>query len=79
MGAADKMVKGLQAAIVQGQDATQEHVKAIQELLMEIRDNQNRNFVWSMEAIQEICNKLDIKLRDPLEIEPIEKIEELRQ
>lgn len=79
MSMQNKVVAGLQEAMAQGQRGMEVHVQAMQDLLTEIRDNQNRNFIWSMEAIQEICNKLDIKLRDPLEIESMESINELKK
>lgn len=76
MSTQDMIMQGLQGAMTQGKAEATKQAKIMNDLLTEIRDNQNGNFIWCMEAIQEICNKLDIKLRDPLEIETQKEVKE---
>lgn len=62
------MLQQLEKATRGAMGSFEANIKAMQSLMTEIRDNHNANDIWMMEAIQEICNKLDITLRDPLTV-----------
>lgn len=72
MGITDEIRK----AVVGSQEQAHKDTEALIAILKEIRDNQvgqNDNWHWVMEAIQELCNKTGVTLKDPLEIEEVKQ------
>ena len=54
---------GMQQAVSLGQKNVEKYIAKLSEQNEAIIDRLN----WQMKAIQQICNSLDIKLKDPLE------------